>query len=88
MSREKTIARKQIIAPLSGIRGFAAIWVVLYHLRPTIKAAYPEFVPLHNFVNAGYLGVDLFSFLSGFIIAYTYSEKLGTPDMAATGRYL
>jgi len=76
------------IRPLTGVRGFAALWVVLYHLRPTIKLAYPDFPSLHHFVGAGYLGVDLFAFLSGFIISYTYGEKLGKWDAMATRRYL
>ena len=88
MARSGAAGSAGIINPLTGIRGFAAIWVVLYHLRPTIMAAYPDQVALHNLVGAGYLGVDLFSFLSGFIISYKYSEKLAVWDLRATGRYL
>lgn len=88
MVETESAASARIIGPLTGIRGFAAFWVVLYHLGPTIVAAYPGLVPLHHFVNTGYLGVDLFSLLSGFIISYNYSEKLNKWDLKASGRYL
>lgn len=84
----EAVTSRRLIDPLTGIRGFAAIWVVLYHLRPTIRVTYPSLTPLHNFVDAGYLGVDLFAFLSGFIITYTYSVKLAEYNMRAAGRYL
>lgn len=81
--------RANIIGALTGIRGYAALWVVLYHLRRPIEMIVGDSLPW--FVHAtylGYLGVDLFAFLSGFIIAYTYSEQLRNPSLARTGRYL
>lgn len=64
------------IPPLTGIRGLAAVWVVLYHYRFAIEAYAPEATFLHQFIYSGYLGVDLFAILSGFIISYTYSNRL------------
>jgi peptidoglycan/LPS O-acetylase OafA/YrhL len=64
------------IASLTGIRGVAACWVVVYHSHrvaeksldlPDLKA-----IPI---VSSGYLAVDLFFILSGFILAANYSEK-------------
>jgi peptidoglycan/LPS O-acetylase OafA/YrhL len=40
------------------VRGFAALWVVLYHLRPLFLLAFPNQVLLNRFVHAGYLGVE------------------------------
>jgi peptidoglycan/LPS O-acetylase OafA/YrhL len=64
------------IAPLTGVRAFAALWVVFYHLLPTIEGMLPEAHGLHAFLAFGYLGVDLFAFLSGFVIAYNYHERV------------
>lgn len=88
MTTSSASSGSRIINPLTGVRGFAAIWVVLYHLRPTIRQALPDWSPFLNFVDAGYLGVDLFSFLSGFIISYTYSERLRSISVPKIGRYL
>ncbi len=58
---------------LTAIRGLAAWWVVLYHFREN----FPDHVPdaLLSFVNKGYLGVDLFFELSGFVIALNYYDR-------------
>ena len=58
------------IPALTGIRGLAAWWVVLYHFRET----YPD-DPLHiagRVMAHGYLAVDFFFELSGFILALNY----------------
>jgi peptidoglycan/LPS O-acetylase OafA/YrhL len=55
------------IAPLTALRFFAAAWVVLYHYWPNLDA---DFVP--HLAAKGYLGVELFFVLSGFVISYVY----------------
>lgn len=52
---------------LDGMRGVAAIGVLIYHVR--------NLLPLPMF-KAGYLAVDLFFCLSGFVIALAYEDKL------------
>ena len=55
---------------LTGIRGLAAWWVVIYHFRDH----YPD-DPSHLFSRVsghGYLAVDFFFELSGFILALNY----------------
>lgn len=52
---------------LTCIRGFAALWVVLYHFSGHFGPALSG-----EFVQRGHLGVDLFFILSGFILAYVY----------------
>lgn len=54
---------------LDGLRGVAAIFVVVFHLFET----YSEGVT-HQIVNHGYLAVDFFFVLSGFVIGYAYDE--------------
>ena len=60
------------IYPLTGVRAVAAIWVVLYHMESMLVRSYPDlYFVIKPVVETGYLGVDLFFILSGFIIAYT-----------------
>lgn len=60
------------IRALTGIRGAAAVFVMIYHLqpRPTSSGL------LSNVLNHGYLSVDLFFVLSGFVMAHVYGQSL------------
>ena len=63
---------------LTGLRAVAAVWVVLFHFHFTPLPGVAEAVAvLGPLVTAGALGVDLFFVLSGFVIAYTYLDRLG-----------
>lgn len=64
---------KQIHA-LTGIRGIAALWVVALHGAEYtgVSALLP--VWSSNLINKGWLGVDLFFILSGFVIAYVHQR--------------
>jgi peptidoglycan/LPS O-acetylase OafA/YrhL len=55
---------------LDGLRGVAAIAVLLFH----IFEAY-TLDPYEKFVNHGYLAVDFFFVLSGFVIGYAYDDR-------------
>jgi peptidoglycan/LPS O-acetylase OafA/YrhL len=61
---------------LTGIRFFAAIWVVAFHFGAafTARAHMPH--PVTVFLEHGNLGVALFFMLSGFILYYTYQDNL------------
>jgi peptidoglycan/LPS O-acetylase OafA/YrhL len=64
------------IPALTGIRAVAAWWVVAYHLREILPKLFPLLRgPIHSLAESGYLGVDLFFVLSGFVIAYNYWER-------------
>ncbi|WP_353186165.1 acyltransferase [Parapedobacter lycopersici] len=56
---------------LDGLRGIAAIAVVIFHFMEWII---PDFSD--NFIGHGYLAVDFFFCLSGFVIGYAYDEKI------------
>lgn len=57
---------------LDGLRGVAAIIVVFFHLAEPLVNSH-----LDNVVNHGYLAVDFFFLLSGFVIGYAYDNRWG-----------
>ncbi len=57
------------IGALTGLRGVAALYVVLFHFFPGV-----QFTGVATFVGHGYLAVDLFFVLSGFVMALNYGE--------------
>jgi peptidoglycan/LPS O-acetylase OafA/YrhL len=61
----------QNIRSLTGLRFFAAFWVVLFHYWPKLDVA---FTP--TLVSKGYLGVELFFILSGFILCHVYRTSV------------
>jgi len=61
----------QRLPALTAIRFFAALWVVLFHA--TWIYVFPA--PFQQIVARGYVGVDIFFILSGFILAYNYAPR-------------
>ena len=57
---------------LDGLRGVAAIIVVAFHLFETYSSG-----PREQILNHGYLAVDFFFVLSGFVIGYAYDDRWG-----------
>ena len=55
---------------LDGLRGVAALIVVFYHL---VECYPPQYTGL--FFAHGYLAVDFFFALSGFVIGYAYDDR-------------
>ena len=66
------------IRALTGLRAVAAVWVVLFHYRGDVLTLLPAARPLEPLMASGYLGVDVFFVLSGFVLAYNYANRLGT----------
>ena len=58
---------------LDGLRGFAAIAIAIRHAPFLWKSNYPTTI-LHE----SYLAVDFFFVLSGFVLAYAYSDRFST----------
>ena len=61
------------LRPLTSARGLAAWLVVLYHIRLSIAGLPP---PALAVFAKGYLAVDFFFLLSGFVIWLSWSERL------------
>lgn len=55
---------------LDGLRGVAALMVVLFHIMEAYSAG-----PAYQIINHGYLAVDFFFLLSGFVIGYAYDDR-------------
>ena len=56
---------------LDGLRGVASILVVVFHVFETFNVG-NRFVQV---INHGYLAVDFFFVLSGFVVAYAYDDR-------------
>lgn len=56
---------------LDGLRGLAALVVVIYHFMEIAETDYEK-----NFISHGYLAVDFFFCLSGFVVAYAYDTRI------------
>eukprot|EP01057_Protomagalhaensia_wolfi_P003282 Protomagalhaensia_wolfi_Nauph_80__3281@NODE_333_length_2766_cov_10_232490_g250_i0_p2_GENE_NODE_333_length_2766_cov_10_232490_g250_i0NODE_333_length_2766_cov_10_232490_g250_i0_p2_ORF_typecomplete_len392_score20_21Acyl_transf_3/PF01757_22/5_9e30DUF1624/PF07786_12/0_084DUF1624/PF07786_12/6_2e02_NODE_333_length_2766_cov_10_232490_g250_i021177 len=62
---------KQRLITLEGLRGIAAITILLFHLSETWSKG-----PAYTVVNHGYLTVEFFYLLSGFVSGYAYRDGL------------
>jgi peptidoglycan/LPS O-acetylase OafA/YrhL len=71
---------------LTGIRGIAAWGVVLYHIRLSLTALLPA--PVIAVLAKGYLAVDLFFILSGFVIWYNYAARIADGGAGAARLFL
>ena len=64
------LASKPRYEILDGLRGVAAMLVVAFHLFETYYHMAPD-----QPINHGYLAVDFFFVLSGFVIGYAYDDR-------------
>ena len=71
----KTKDSKTHYALLDGLRGVAALLVVWYHIFEGFQFAGNK--PVIDFINHGYLAVDFFFILSGFVVGYAYDNRWG-----------
>ncbi len=69
---------------LDGLRGIAALLVLWYHVQegfafaggaPVIEHIFAGGAPVIEHMNHGYLAVDFFFILSGFVIGYAYDDR-------------
>lgn len=67
-----TLKSKPHFMVLDGLRGIAALAIVMFHYMEMIYADFTQ-----NFIAHGFLAVDFFFCLSGFVIAYAYDDRIG-----------
>ncbi len=67
-----SLPSKQHFDILDGLRGVAALAVVIFHFTEWV------FTPDKNFIGHGFLAVDFFFCLSGFVMGYAYDQRLET----------
>src|SRR5450631_4467184 len=58
---------------LDGLRGVASIVVIVFHVFESFTGG-NRFIQI---INHGYLAVDFFFLLSGFVVAYAYDDRWG-----------
>ena len=68
------------VPALTGIRALAALLVLGLHTEQNVPAGLDSILP---FFTRGYLGVDFFFVLSGFIITHVYLANLACPNRIA-----
>jgi peptidoglycan/LPS O-acetylase OafA/YrhL len=67
---------RRTLPALTGVRFLAAFYVVLFHGLPWLRQKFTLPQALQTFLGNGYLAVNLFFILSGFILAYTYEGQI------------
>jgi peptidoglycan/LPS O-acetylase OafA/YrhL len=75
----------QELQSLTPLRGIAAIWVIGFHyIVVYFSAFHPE--QISSVLNKGYLAVDMFFMLSGFVLSHVYWGTFAS-ETAAAGYY-
>src|ERR1700755_3414075 len=81
MDTNKTAASilptKQHFEILDGLRGIAALAVVTFHFMEWVYSDYSK-----DFIGHGFLAVDFFFCLSGFVIGYAYDDRIAKMGVA------
>lgn len=70
---------------LAGLRGICAWWVVFYHSLALMGDSVSG--PLRNVIAHGYLAVDLFFLLSGFVIFLSYHAAVSKDFPRSVGKF-
>lgn len=71
-SSAASVAARQERIPLTSIRGFAALWVLGCHFATDFAGQWGGVSA--RMMRAGFMGVDVFFVLSGFILAIVYQQ--------------
>lgn len=69
---EGILSTKPHFEILDGLRGVAALAIVIFHFMEWIFTDINK-----NFIGHGFLAVDFFFCLSGFVIGYAYDNRIG-----------
>lgn len=75
-----------MLPTLTGVRGLAALAVVFYHIRGALGGFVPDRVIA--VLAEGYLAVDLFFVLSGFVLWWNYRDPFREQGARAAPRFI
>jgi peptidoglycan/LPS O-acetylase OafA/YrhL len=75
---QNIVTGKQHFEILDGLRGVAALAVVIFHFMEWVYTDSSK-----NFIGHGFLAVDFFFCLSGFVIGYAYDNRIGKMGVGA-----
>ena len=64
-------SKKPHFAVLDGLRGVAALFVVIFHFSEMVIYDYSKL-----WIGHGFLAVDFFFCLSGFVMGYAYDDRI------------
>ena len=70
-SNSDLLGTKNHFEVLDGLRGIAALAIVIFHFMEWV---FPD--SSKNFIGHGFLAVDFFFCLSGFVIGYAYDDRI------------
>ena len=82
--KQKTDMNRPRYDILDGLRGVAAVMVLLYHVFNDAKSFFVWPAPVYEFYH-GFLGVDFFFILSGFVMGYAYDLRLEDRSLTLGG---
>lgn len=68
--RKDALITKPHFAILDGLRGVASVMVIVFHIFEAHATGH-----LDQVINHGYLAVDFFFVLSGFVVGYAYDDR-------------
>ncbi len=84
--------RQDLLPALTGVRGVAACVVAVFHMNYWFYAGgwdpHGPGIVLATMFRVGYLGVDLFFALSGYVIASAYLQAFRRPSLGAYAHFM
>lgn len=75
------------IPSLTGLRGVASAWVMLFHVCLVAPMVGAGWIVKVGVLSVGWIGVDLFFVLSGFLLMWTHGADFARPTIAAINRF-
>lgn len=83
------LTKRTAIPSLTGIRGVAALWVVIFHLTLNTAGTLLQAPGIAKFevFSRGWAGVDMFFVLSGYILMHSHGDEFASLSRKALVRF-
>jgi peptidoglycan/LPS O-acetylase OafA/YrhL len=79
--------RSDHFAPVDGLRALSVLWVIAFHVTTELGRALPRDDLLLRFLRRGFLGVDVFFVISGFLIGFLVLRDRRDRGYVDVGRF-